>query len=205
MIFSTFSQRRYLSLIVLLFAFILGACNNSSPRSTTTEVENPESQALKLIINTSDIPGKWSWEKAFVHQSSKAEELTQADIIDRASSFLIGDYWLRRKQYYIWIIHRVAQYGDETPRVEDSSLQSAFGDEGHEINPPNLQSFGDRMSTKCFNADPFLDCTVVVSYQFIESRLTIIVPKGLGFSELENLINAILIVNDNKITNVSIH
>lgn len=201
MTFQPCSKRRYL-VIASLVIFILGACNAATPRKAETDIENPEAQSLKLAITPTDVPGKWSWERATVHQSSKVDE-TQTDMIDTTFTGLIGDYRFERKEYYIWIIHWISIYPNGVPSVEANQLHSAFEEDGQESELPSLQKFGDKMIAKCFDSEVFLDCTIVVSYEIVESKVSLIAPKGLGLSELGNLINAILSVNDKKITGAS--
>jgi hypothetical protein len=199
MILPTFSLKRFALVVVLS---ILTACQIFSNGSTEASIENPESQTLKLILVPKDIPGKWSWLLSNTNQPSRAEWLHPENLSDSASNYMKGDYWFAGKQYYISILHNVAQYVGTTPEAELSRLHSVF-DKSEEIEPPNLQSFGSKTIARCFDSESYLDCTIVVSYHSIESNVTIVVPKGLGVQELENLLNSILKVSDDKVINIA--
>lgn len=195
MFLSAFQSRRFLAIIVLC-ASILSACQQFPARST--EVENQNSQALSFVIDTKDIPGKWSWSSITVNQPSQATWITHEDLSDSAASYLKGYYWLAGKRYYVSVFHNIAQYSKLIPETESVVLHSVF--EGSKpMNLPNLLNLGDKTEVACFDSSEYYDCTVIANYQFIKSFVTVIVPKELGIEELENLMAPILKANNAKI------
>ena len=148
MFLSAFQSRRFLAIIVLC-ASILSACQQFPTR--TTEVENQNSQALSFVIDTKDIPGKWSWSSITVNQPSQATWITHEDLSDSAASYLKGYYWLAGKRYYVSVFHNIAQYSKLIPETESVVLHSVF--EGSKpMNLPNFLNLGDKTEVACFDS-----------------------------------------------------
>lgn len=195
---SNFRLKHFLA-VVMLVVSILSACQPAP--SSSSKVENQNSQALKFVIESKDIPGKWSWASITVNQPSQAEWINHENLSDSAASYLKGDYWVAGKSYYISVFHNVAQYSKPIPDSESPILNSVF-DSSKQINPPNFQTFSNKTEKACFDSDVYYDCTVVENYEFIKSYITIIAPKELGMQELESLLNSILKVGSSKFSHV---
>lgn len=196
--FSALPSKRFLA-ILIFSVLILSACQNSPTRST--KIKNQDSKLLNLIIDAKEIPGKWSWAFININQPSQANWINQENLLDSSSSNLKGDYWLSGKSYYISILHNIAQYSNSTPVRDTITLHSVFTTDSQEIEPLNVQHYGNNTAIKCFDSEIYYDCTVVVNYQFTESIITVIAPQELEIPELENLLSSILKTNDSKITN----
>ncbi len=186
--------------ISIFCVLLLSACESSN-NPVKSEIENPNSEVLHFLLDVNDIPSNWDY--ISISQPSRVTWLQQENLLDSSSIYMSGDYRLSEKKYFANIFHVIAKYSDTMPARNDVSLHSVFGDgnEDKEIEPPLLLNFGNETKIKCFETEVFHKCSVNTSYQFINSYVSVVVPKEMGIEGLKSLLNSILKVIDGKIIN----
>lgn len=176
---------------LLLLIIIIGLFSCSSKPVATEEGNSTESLLSQALIQESDFPKDWYWERSETHKLEPMDLPNGFQFINRneRSSKVIGN--IDSKKFTMFIYHLTQQ--QDTPITRESdSIRQAFNIDDNPRVDIEITSLGQFTRSRCTKSSRIIKCIIAVGYDYTTSTLTFYIPDYVDTESIKVSMNVVL-------------
>jgi hypothetical protein len=195
---SQMNVRNFHGWLVLSIACIcLSACQAQLEDSLDRTANG--SKLSDALVQQSDFLGDWRWTREGNMQ--RVESTSQnPQVVEQVMRTLRGDYGAEK--YYFTVAHILESYEQHPPQLGLDQFRKDMGLTSQQSIRLNLKPFGTTMVEECWKGskpDSEIVCKVIVTYQHLNSDITVYAPVQIDETDLAEILDHLLSKIDQRI------